>query len=139
MPNAIYDAVDNREIRVHFVGRVAARYWNDRRGPDDLRVYTGWYYYYESNGKAASIDHGPFRSKSAAYKEAFLKEGLRRAQTKPMQVTGSNIVQMSQSAKTSGVSARADRKARNARNALRSSLRDKSNARLVGRLKRAGL
>lgn len=103
LPKGVYGAVDLKKIKVYRADRGMTRYWNDQRGANDLRYFCGWYWYEESKGKAASAEHGPFHSRSAAYRDAFVALGLipATAEQKTTQITGSNIVQMPKKATTS--------------------------------------
>lgn len=110
LPKGVYDAVNNRKIEVFYADREMARFWNERRLSGELRFYAGWYWYVEEHGRAVSNEHGPYHSRSAAYRSAFVENGLRRAEQGTTQVTGSNVVRFSQAG--SGAAQRADRNAR---------------------------
>jgi hypothetical protein len=69
LPNLVVDAVE-REVRIAYVAREVASYWNqrrDREDKDDVCVFTGWYWL---NGTKQG---GPFRSRSAAYRDAWFQ------------------------------------------------------------------
>lgn len=111
LPRDVTQAVDAKNIEVFYLNRQQAKIWNDSRGPSDLRIFSGYYWF--ERGKP-SQDHGPFFSRSAAYKNAFEVLALRRAAAppKPQVVRGSGIVQAPVSARTSYASKAADRRAR---------------------------
>lgn len=103
LPSGVTNAVDRKNIEVFYVNRATAKIWNDARGPGDLRFFSGWYWCEMRNGRVSSKDNGPFHSKSAAYKDAFLEMGLRmQAQQQAQVVRGSNVVQLPQKATSSG-------------------------------------
>lgn len=112
LPKDVYAAVDERKVDVFYADRRLCAMWNGNRRTDELRYYAGWYWAIQQHGRIevgadGVADHGPYHSKSAAYKDAFLELSLRRQRKQPtQQVTGGNIVRMK--VPTSKLSARED-------------------------------
>lgn len=72
LPNEALHKVEKARIEVFYANRFMAKFWSERRGRNELRFYSGWYWYLKSrSGKAATGEHGPFRSRMSAYKNAF--------------------------------------------------------------------
>lgn len=63
--------VEGAKIEVFYANRSMTAYWNERRSSRELRFFTGWYWYIAKNGRAATAEHGPFKSKMAAYRDGF--------------------------------------------------------------------
>lgn len=103
LPNDVYQMVNDRKVIVFFANRETARYWNENRLGGELRFYTGWYWYEEANGRAVTNEHGPYHSRSAAYKDAAVKLAIKvpakPAPPKTTQVTGSKVVSLRQYAR----------------------------------------
>lgn len=102
LPDEAYRMVEQRKVKVFFANREMVSYWNQNRLGGELRYYTGWYWYIEGNsGRAESQEHGPFHSRSAAYRDASVKLQVRVPEKKPepktVQITGSGTVTPSQS------------------------------------------
>jgi hypothetical protein len=101
LPGDVYAAVDARKVQVFYAGRRECAIWNENRGSNDLRYYAGWYWAIEKDGRVEKstygfFDNGPYHSKSAAYKDAFVELSLLRSsgETKTTQITGSNVVKL---------------------------------------------
>lgn len=77
LSNSVIESVDNAKIEVFYADRAMTLYWNGRRGKNELRYFTGWYWYIKRNGRAASSEHGPFRSRMAAYRDGFYAMQMR--------------------------------------------------------------
>ncbi len=94
LPKNVVGAVDRKRVKVYFANRTMTKYWNDRRNTDDLRYFGGWYWYLETNGKADQTENGPYKTESAAYRDAFLTLELKRLRDEEMQtqVRGSGVV-----------------------------------------------
>jgi hypothetical protein len=61
-----------RSVRVFYLSRPIARYWNDRREAGQPGVFCGWYWC------VASREAGPFKSRSAAHRDAWYQVVLER-------------------------------------------------------------
>lgn len=70
-------------VKVYFASRTTTKVWNGTRlGGEPLR-YGGWYWVRTSKGRVVQVDEdGPFRSESAAIRDAFVK----------LQLSGSKLV-----------------------------------------------
>lgn len=118
LPKNVVGAVEKRKVKVYFADRTTTKYWNDRRNKDDLRFFGGWYWYEEVNGKASETENGPFKSESAAYRDAFLSLSLRRLRDEELttQIRGTGVVTPPAAAtaspkKANGKKAKAEKKA----------------------------
>lgn len=94
LPDDAYEMVEKRKVKVFFANRGTVAYWNENRLGGELRYYTGWYWYIEGpTGRAETEEHGPFHSRSAAYRDAAVKLQVRvpekKAPAQTTQVTGS--------------------------------------------------
>lgn len=75
------EAVKKRGVTVHFVGRQITTVWNKGRQQGEPVVFGGWYWVLSRNDVVVETDtDGPFRSKSAAIRDAWtvlqLKYGM---------------------------------------------------------------
>jgi hypothetical protein len=61
-----------KQVRIVFVGRETAKWWNHRRGPDDTVQFCGWYWVHGME------EAGPFRSRSSCIRDAYYKFVLQR-------------------------------------------------------------
>jgi hypothetical protein len=78
LPKSVVEVVSRARIKVFYADRGMTRFWNDNKAPKDLRYFTGWYWYVKSrNGRAESEEHGPFKTKSSAYRDGYYKMQLR--------------------------------------------------------------
>jgi hypothetical protein len=73
LPNAILDEVRALEARVFYLSYAACRRWAENRDPGEPLVFSGWYW---STGKREA---GPFKSASAAWRDAYYQLGRHRA------------------------------------------------------------
>lgn len=62
----------SKHVHVVFVDRGTAKWWNDRRRPDDTVQFCGWYWVHGAD------EAGPFRTRSAAVRDAYYRFVLRR-------------------------------------------------------------
>jgi hypothetical protein len=60
------------KVQVVYVGRDTARLWNTRRKADDTPTFCGWYWF------RGHDEAGPFRTMSAAYRDAYYRFVLER-------------------------------------------------------------
>lgn len=68
---AVIEAVSH-QVRIVFVGRETAKWWNQRRKVDDTVQFCGWYWV------RGSEEAGPFRSRSACMRDAYYRFVLLR-------------------------------------------------------------
>ena len=68
----VKDTLD--EVEVVYLDRRTARWWNQRRQPDDTAVFCGWYWLRRSE------EAGPFKTRSAAIRAAYYLFILQRDQ-----------------------------------------------------------
>lgn len=74
----VVSAVESARIELFYADRGMTQYWNTRRLGGELRYFTGWYWYVKgNNGKVASEENGPFKSRMAAIKDCFQKMQMR--------------------------------------------------------------
>lgn len=84
MPREVYELVKRAGVKVYFADRRTTKWWNGSKDDDDLTLYGGWYWYREHKGTVLETDQdGPYRSESAAYRDAFQKLQLRRNKGRP--------------------------------------------------------
>lgn len=67
-------ASTERHVRVVYLDRSTSKWWNQRRQVDDTAVFCGWYWI---KGREEA---GPYRSRSAAYRDAYYRFVLEREQ-----------------------------------------------------------
>lgn len=78
LPNNYIQSVRKAGIQVYFAGRSTTKVWNSNRGDKEPLQYGGWYWMRTHKGRVIEMDQeGPFRSESAAIRDAFLKLQLR--------------------------------------------------------------
>lgn len=66
-------------IKVHFADRTHIKYLNDLRISDEPGNYGGYYWTRVQKGKVIDTDQsGPFRSESAALRDAFMRLQLQK-------------------------------------------------------------
>lgn len=79
LPDGVIAACKKAGIRVHYANRAHIRYLNELRIADEPGNYGGWYWHREVAGKVTDTDtSGPFRSESAALRDAFMRLQLQR-------------------------------------------------------------
>lgn len=64
------------EVKVHYLDKHVSRWWNAQRSAEDTAVFCGWYWV--RGGQEA----GPFRTRSAALRDAYYEFVLSQAQPK---------------------------------------------------------
>jgi hypothetical protein len=75
----VYDSVREARVRVYFADRRTTKVWNGSKRVGEPMHYGGWYWYREWGGRVVETDEeGPFRSESAAIRDAYLKLQLRQ-------------------------------------------------------------
>lgn len=74
LPDTIIEELRKHKVEVFEASRITTSFWNERRGPKDPRFYGGWYWYTKSNTQTIN---GPFKTLSAAYRDAFVRVVLR--------------------------------------------------------------
>lgn len=62
----------SREVRFVYLNRETTKWWNARRRPDDTATFCGWYWV------RGDEEAGPFRTRSAAVRDAYYRFVLRR-------------------------------------------------------------
>jgi hypothetical protein len=77
LANSVLEKVEDAKIEVFYADRGMTIYWNERRGTKELRYFTGWYWYIKRGNKAATAEHGSFRSRMAAYRDGFVQMQMR--------------------------------------------------------------
>lgn len=84
LPDSVILACKLAGVSVHFANRAHIRYLNELRISDEPNNYGG-YYWTRKDKKGVITDtdeNGPFRSESAALRDAFMKLQLRRVEVK---------------------------------------------------------
>jgi len=78
LPNAIVGAVNKEGIQVYYADRHVTKVWNGLRLQGEPLRYGGWYWMKIHKGRVTNVDEdGPFKSESAAIRDAFVKLQLR--------------------------------------------------------------
>lgn len=72
------NAVKKAGVSVYYADRKTTKLWNELRGKDEPLVYGGWYWLRKQKGRVTEMDEdGPFKSESAAIRDALIKLQLR--------------------------------------------------------------
>lgn len=72
------EIVKKAGVKVYFANRSTTKVWNGDRREDEPLRYGGWYWMRSQKGRVVAFDEdGPFRSESAAIRDAFIKLQLR--------------------------------------------------------------
>ncbi len=78
LSNLLIEAVKKAGVKVYFANRRTTTVWNSTRITGEPLRYGGWYWMRSQRGKVVAMDEdGPFRSQSAAIRDAFVKLQLR--------------------------------------------------------------
>lgn len=78
LPDAILEAVKSARVDVFEANRGTTQWWNERRSRDEPRYFAGWYWVRKDRrNKVDSEQYGPFKTQSAAIRDAFVKLQLR--------------------------------------------------------------
>jgi len=80
LPDAVIAIVKKTGVKVYFASRNTTKVWNQQRISKEPLRYGGWYWMRSTRGRVTDVDEdGPFRSESAAIRDAFVKLQLRLA------------------------------------------------------------
>lgn len=78
LADAFIETVKKAGVRVYFASRNTTKVWNGTRLEGEPLRYGGWYWMRSQRGRVTETDEdGPFRSESAAIRDAFVKLQLR--------------------------------------------------------------
>lgn len=78
LPNGLIDAVDRAGVEIFYADRHTTKVWNGLRLQGEPLRYGGWYWVRRQKGRITDTDEdGPFKSESAAVRDAFVKLQLR--------------------------------------------------------------
>jgi hypothetical protein len=78
LSNTLIETVKKSGVKVFFANRRTTTVWNSTRLAGEPLRYGGWYWMRSQRGKVVAMDEdGPFRSQSAAIRDAFVKLQLR--------------------------------------------------------------
>ena len=78
LSNSLIETVKKAGVKVFFANRRTTTVWNSTRLTGEPLRYGGWYWMRSQRGKVVAMDEdGPFRSQSAAIRDAFVKLQLR--------------------------------------------------------------
>ena len=67
LPNSLIKAVEDADVKVFYVSYAATRLWAVERDKGEPLVFSGYYW------AQGSRESGPFRSASAAYRDAWFR------------------------------------------------------------------
>ena len=80
LSDEVLAAVETAGVQTYFADRNITKYWNDLREDGSPVQFGGWYWQQTIKGRVVSTDEeGPFRSRSAAIRDAYMKLQLRWA------------------------------------------------------------
>ena len=74
LPDSVLTELTKHKVEVFEASRITTSFWNERRGPKDPRFFCGWYWYTKHNTNAIN---GPFKTVSAAHRDAYVRIVLR--------------------------------------------------------------
>lgn len=78
LPDSIITVVKKSGVKVYFASRNTTKVWNGARLNGEPLRYGGWYWLRQQRGRVTDVDEdGPYRSESAAIRDAFVKLQLR--------------------------------------------------------------
>ena len=78
LADSFIQAVKKSGVKVYFASRNTTKVWNQARLSDEPLRYGGWYWMRTQRGRVTETDEdGPFRTESAAIRDAFVKLQLR--------------------------------------------------------------
>jgi hypothetical protein len=81
LPDSLTEAVKKAGVSVYFASRNTTKVWNEIRLKGEPLRYGGWYWMRTHRGRVTEADEeGPFRTESAAIRDAFIKLQLRTKQ-----------------------------------------------------------
>lgn len=90
LPDGIIDAVRVAGVQIYFADRRVTKIWNDKRDDGTPINYGGWYWNRTEKGRVVDTDEeGPFRSRSAAIRNAYMKLQLRWVKSSPAPASAS--------------------------------------------------
>jgi hypothetical protein len=78
LPDTVIAAVKKAGVSIYYADRRVTKKWNSLRISGETLRYGGWYWYRSQKGTVVAMDEdGPFRSESAAIRDALVKLQLR--------------------------------------------------------------
>lgn len=78
LSNTVLQAVRKNGVEVFYADRHTTRVWNSLRLRGEPLRYGGWYWLRKAKGRVVEADEdGPFRTESAAIRDAYVKLQLR--------------------------------------------------------------
>lgn len=78
LSDGIVESVKHAGVTVYFADRLTTKVWNRTRLSGEPIQYGGWYWNRSEKGRVVETDtEGPFRSESAAIRDAYMKLQLR--------------------------------------------------------------
>lgn len=78
LPDSVIEAVHKAGVEVYYADRHTTKLWNSLRLKGETLRYGGWYWIRKKKNRITETDEdGPFKSESAAIRDAFVKLQLR--------------------------------------------------------------
>jgi hypothetical protein len=78
LPDSVLTTVKKAGVRVYYADRRQTKLWNGNRDRDEPAFFGGWYWHRVQGGRVVETDEeGPFRTESAAVRDAYVKLQLR--------------------------------------------------------------
>ncbi len=71
LPQIVYSEANKSGIDVYYADTGMKHRWNANLGANEIRHFCGFHWRFKSNPKSPD-DPGPFRTESAAYRDAFM-------------------------------------------------------------------
>lgn len=80
LPNSVLYAVQQAGVEVYYADRNTTKAWNSNKIRGEPVQFGGWYWHRVKKGRVVETDENdvPFRTKSAAIRDAYVKLQLRR-------------------------------------------------------------
>lgn len=74
----VIDKVKKKGVRIYFADRRITKNWNAHKNEGEPSYFGGWYWERTEKGRVVAMDEeGPFRSESAAIRDAYSKLQIR--------------------------------------------------------------
>ena len=74
LPAFALRSLSSRRVETFYANRGTVQFWNERRMKGELRYFCGWYWYAKDRkGRAETQECGPFRTETAALRDAYQK------------------------------------------------------------------
>lgn len=80
LSHAVIEAARKHGVKVYYADRRITQFWNNGRDKGEPVMFGGWYWQRQTGGRVIETDeNGPFRSESAAIRDAWKTLQLRHS------------------------------------------------------------